>query len=158
MIVSKDRLREDITSVLEVIRLDADGRYACILSPKAILFEAPEPLTDEGVRLRRLLLEQREPLFTIPRALAEDTEPVDVFAGWSTDEFLLAFVNERVALVVACPDAEGVREKTLPHLEILADRLLRLDDRFRVDRQGRGLFFGRPRLDIIVIGGPNAQG
>ena len=158
MIASKDRLREDILSVLEAIRQDAGGRYACILDARAILFEAPAPLPDEGVRLHRLLLEQREELFTIPRALAKGTEPKDVFAGWPADEFLLAFVNERVALVVACPDAEGVREKTLPHLEILADRLLRLDERFRVDRQGRGLFFGRPRLDLIVIGGHGAQG
>ena len=157
MIVSKDRLREDIGAVLEAIRQDADGLYACILDPKAILFEAPEPLPDEGVRLHRLLLEQRHELFAIPRALAKDSEPPDVFAGWPTDEFLLAFVNERVALVVACPDAEAIRDKTLPHLEILADRLLRLEDRFRIDREGRGLFFGRPRLDLIVIGGHGAQ-
>ena len=153
MIVSKDRLREDIGVVLEAIRQDASARYACILDPKSILFEAPEPLPDEGVRLHRLLLEQREELFTIPRALAEGTDPPDVFASWMNDEFLLAFVNERVALVVACPDAEAVREKTLKHLEILADRLLRLEERFRVDRQGRGLFLGRPRLDLIVISG-----
>jgi hypothetical protein len=153
VIVSKDRLREDIGAVLEAIRQDASGRYACILDSKSILFEAPEPLPDEGVRLHRLLLEKRDELFAIPRALADGTDPPDAFAGWPGDEFLLAFVNERVALVVACPDAEAVREKTLKHLEILADRLLRLEDRFRVDRQGRGLFVGRPRLDLIVIGG-----
>jgi hypothetical protein len=153
VIVSKDRLREDIGAVLEAIRQDAQGRYACILDPKSILFEAPEPLPDEGVRLHRLLLEKRDELFAIPRALADATDPPDAFAAWPSDEFLLAFVNERVALVVACPDAEAVREKTLKHLEILADRLLRLEDRFRVDRQGRGLFLGRPRLDLIVIGG-----
>ena len=153
MIVSKDRLRDDIGAVLEAIREDAGGRYACILDSKTILFEAPEPLSDEGVRLHRLLTEQREELFAIPGALKDETDPPDVFAAWPSDEFLLAFVNERVALVVACPDAEAVREKTLAHLEILADRLLRLEDRFRVDRQGRGLFLGRPRLDLIVIGG-----
>ncbi len=152
MITSKDRLREDIAAVLEAIRHDAAGRYACILDPKGILFERPEPLDDDGVALHRLLLENREDLFAIPRALAAETEPPDVFARWPQDEFFLAFVNERVAVVVACPEAEPSRESALPHLTILADRLLRFDERYRVDRQGRGIFFGRPKLDLVVVG------
>ena len=152
MIVSKDGLREDIAAVLEAIRVEAAGRYACVLDPKGILFERPEPLDDDGVALHRLLQERREELFAIPRALAAESEPPDVFARWERDEFFLAFVNERVAVVVACPDAEPLREGALSHLTILADRLLRFDERYRVDRQGRGFFMGRPKLDIVVVG------
>jgi hypothetical protein len=37
-------------------------------------------------------------------------------------------------------------------LEVLADRLFRLDSSYRLDEQGRGLFFGSARLDMVVIG------
>jgi hypothetical protein len=167
VIASSERLKEDIAAVLGAIREEADARYACILDPRGIRFEVPEPLTDEGVALHRLLYASREDLFGIPRALAAGTEPPDVFADWEQDEFFLAFVNERVAVVVACAPfvnervavvvacahAEPVRETALPHLTILADRLLRFDERYRIDRQGRGLFFGQPKLDMIVVGG-----
>jgi hypothetical protein len=153
VIASSERLKEDIAAVLGAIREEADARYACILDPRGIRFEVPEPLTDEGVALHRLLYASREDLFGIPRALAAGTEPPDVFADWEQDEFFLAFVNERVAVVVACAHAEPVRETALPHLTILADRLLRFDERYRIDRQGRGLFFGQPKLDMIVVGG-----
>ena len=66
-------------------------------------------------------------------------------ARWgSPDEFLLAFVNGKVALVVACPDAERAQGEVLRPLRALADRLFRLNAAWRVDEKGRGLFFGRP--------------
>jgi hypothetical protein len=33
------------------------------------------------------------------------------------------------------------------------DQLLRWKAAYRFDAQGRGLFVGRPRLDVIVVGG-----
>ena len=32
------------------------------------------------------------------------------------------------------------------------DRVLRFDERYRIDPKGRGLLFGSPRLDLVVIG------
>ena len=78
----------------------------------------------------------------------------DAFETWSEgDEFLLAFVNGRVAVVVACPDAEEARQGAFDVLKVMADRLLRLDARYRLDEKGRGLFLGRARIDVIAVGG-----
>lgn len=76
----------------------------------------------------------------------------DVFEGWDDGEFVLAFLNGRVAVVLACPEAEPVRDQLMKPIELLADRLLRYDQSYRVDRRGRGLLFGRPKLDLIVVG------
>ena len=66
----------------------------------------------------------------------------DAFSGWADDEFLVAVLNERVALVVACPDAEALKAKVDPPLRVLVDRLLRWKAAYRIDAQGRGLFVG----------------
>ena len=76
----------------------------------------------------------------------------DVFAGWDHDEFFLAFLNGRVALVVACPEAAQAQERTQRPLRALADRLLRYNPTYRMDGKGRGFFFGSPRLDLVVVG------
>jgi hypothetical protein len=138
---------------MEAIRALGDGRYACLLEPGRIVLETPEPEDATTAALHRLLDGQRAALFAIPRALEAETPFDDPFADWDEDEFLLAFVNRRVALAVACPDAEALKEQAQDPLRVLADRLLRLDERYRLDERGRGFFFGRAKLDLVVVGG-----
>jgi hypothetical protein len=155
---SSRRLSGEVVEVLEAIRGLAEGRYACLVEPRGIVFETPEPEGREAWALRRFLEEKCAALFAIPKAMAEGTELDDAFAEWQEDEFLLAFVNGRVALVVACPDAEALRERAFPLLKALADRLFRFNETYRLDPEGRGLFFGRPKLDIVVVGGAQENG
>ena len=54
---------------------------------------------------------------------------------------------------MACPDAEALKESAAALWPVWADRVLRLDERYRIDPKGRGLLFGSPRLDLVVIGG-----
>ncbi len=147
-----------MVELLEAFRGLAGGRYACIVEPGGILFESPEPEEREAWTLRRFLEEKCTALFAIPKALADGTGMEDVFEEWHQDEFFLAFVNGRVALVVACPEAEPLRARAFPLLKVLADRLFRYNETYRLDAEGRGLFFGRPRLDIVVVGGAHENG
>jgi hypothetical protein len=147
-----------VVELLEAVRGLAAGRYACIVEPAGILFESPEPEERGAWALRRFLEEKCTALFAIPRALADGTSMDDVFAEWQEDEFFLAFVNGRVALVVVCPEAEPLRARAFPLLKVLADRLFRYNETWRLDPEGRGLFFGRPRLDIVVVGGAHENG
>jgi hypothetical protein len=126
------------------------------MEPARILFEDPEPEDRESFALRRLLEERGKALFAIPQHLETETSPEDVFADWHHDELFLAFINGRVALVVACAEAEPLRERAVRPLRALADRLLRYDEKYRMDEKGRGFFFGRARLDVVVVG--RAQG
>ena len=158
MFESSRRLSGEVVARLETLRGLAAGRYACVVEPKGILFESPEPEAREEWALRRFLEERCKALFSIPKALADGTAMDDAFEGWHEDEFFLAFVNGRVALVVACPDAESLRERVFPLLKALADRLFRYNESYRLDPEGRGLFFGRPRLDIVVVGGAHDNG
>ena len=105
MFESRERLADDIRRLLDAVRQEARGRYACLMEPGRILFEAPEPEEREEWALRRLLEERSAALFSLPRSMAGEGPAEDLFEGWETDEFLLAFVNGRVALAVACPDA-----------------------------------------------------
>ena len=147
-----------MVEALEAIRGLGDGRYACVVEPRGILFESPEPEGREAWALRRFLEDKCGALFAIPRAMADGTDLDDAFEEWQEDEFLLAFINGRVALVVACPDAESLRERAFPLLKALADRLFRYNETYRLDPDGRGLFIGRPRLDIVVVGAPHESG
>jgi hypothetical protein len=151
---STEKLAEQITRLLEGLRASCGGRYACILDPQRIRFETPEPEEAEDWALRRLLEERTGALFRIPESLAAGGPAEDVFEGWSGDELFLAFINGRVALVIACPDAEPLREQAMKPLRVLADRLFRYEPRYRMDRRGRGFFFGRAKLDIVVVGRP----
>jgi hypothetical protein len=155
---SSRRLSGEVVEVLEAIRGLAGGRYACLVEPKGIVFESPEPEDREAWALRRFLEEKGAALFAIPKAMAEGTALDDAFEGWQDHEFFLAFINGRVALVVACPDAESLRERAFPLLKALADRLFRYNETYRLDPEGRGLFIGRPRLDIVVVGGTHEDG
>jgi hypothetical protein len=63
-------------------------------------------------------------------------------------------VNGKVGVLVACTDAARLETDAQRLLHALFDRLLRLDPAWRVDEKGRGLFFGSPRLDTVVIPRP----
>jgi len=153
MFESRARLGEEIASLLDVVLEMAQGRYACLVEPAGIVFEAaPEP-PDDAWMLRQFLKERSAALFTLPAAMDAGGPAEDVFADWSQDEFFLAFFNRRVALVVACPEAEPLRESTPRLLKALADRLFRFNAAWRIGAQGQGgLFFGRAQLDVLVIG------
>ena len=152
------RLSGEVVEVLEALRGLAGARYACVVEPKGIVFESPEPEQREDWALRRFLEEKCAALFSIPKAMAEGTDLDDAFEEWHQDEFLLAFINGRVALVVACPDAESLRERAFPLLKALADRLFRYNETYRLDPEGRGLFIGRAKLDIVVVGRARENG
>jgi hypothetical protein len=155
---SSRRLSGEVVEVLEAIRGLGQGRYACVVEPRGIILESPEPEGPEAWALRRFLEDKCAALFAIPQAMADGTALEDAFEEWHRDEFLLTFINGRVALVVACPDAESLRERAFPLLKVLTERLLRYNETYRLDPQGRGLFIGRPRLDIVVVGGPHDNG
>ena len=103
--------------------------------------------------LRQFLKEKAAALFALPGAMDEGGPAEDVFADWSQDEFLLAFINRKVAVVVACPEAEPLREAALRPLKVLADRLVRYNQAWRLRPGGRGgFFFGGAQLDLVVVG------
>ena len=154
MFESSKKLGEDITGLLGALRRLGAGRYACLIEPKGIVFESSDPSESQWM-LRRFLEQRTAALFAIPAALAADGPAEDMFADWEQDEFLLAFVNGRVAVVVACPEAEPLKEKADELIRVLADRLLRFNAAWRVDQKGRGLFFGRAKLDLVVVGRPH---
>lgn len=149
---SRERLGQEILDVLAALRARGQGRYACILDRTGLVFEHPEPETAGDWALHRFLSANPEAVFAIPRALAGDAPLPDAFEDWHDDEFLVAVINGKVGVVVACPDAEGLRQDAMEPLKVLADRLLRYEPGYRVDEKGRGLFFGRPRLDLVVVG------
>lgn len=152
MFESRERLSEDILHLLDAVRQEAGGRYACLMEPGRILFETPEPEDRDGWSLRRLLEERSAALFSLPQSMAGEGPSEDLFEGWENDDFLLAFVNGRVALAVACPDAEAVRDAVMRPLRALADRLFRYNETWRLDERGRGFFLGSARLDVVVVG------
>jgi hypothetical protein len=160
MFESSARLADEVRGLLDALRTLGRGRYAVVFDHKAILFESTEPDTTGHWVLRRFLEQRTEALFRIPAGLASGGEMEDVFADWSApageeeDEFFLAFLNGRVGLLVACPDAEALKAESDEALRALADRLLRYNAAWRLDEKGRGLFFGQPRLDVVVVGRP----
>jgi hypothetical protein len=156
---SKERLADDIRGLLGACASAVGGRYACVLDPKSVLFENAEPEGGQWV-LRQYLEKRAGRLFEIPKAMAAGTELEDAFADWESpageppDEFLLAFINGRVALVAVCPNAEEAQGLVMRPLRALADRLFRLNAAWRLDEKGRGLFLSRPRLDLVAVGRP----
>ena len=87
--------------MVEAIRRLGEGRYACVLDAGGIVVESPEPPDGRAFALRQLIDDRRAAILAIPRTLAEDTATEDAFADWHEDQFLLAFLNQRVALIVA---------------------------------------------------------
>ena len=153
MFESKARLREDAGRLLEALRELGEGRYAALFVPKGVLLESPAEAS-EGWSLRPFVQSHAEALFRVPAALHGGEEMADLFEELPGDGFFLAFLNGRVGVLVACPDAQRLEDESGKVLKVLADRLLRLNPAWRVDEGGRGLFFGSPRLDTVVIGRP----
>jgi len=171
MFESKAGLQEDVRGLLDALRELGEGRYAALFDAKEVFLQSP----DEGLApqagmpfggdLRRLVLSRAEALFALPATLRAPDLPgeagqgggevSDVFEAWTEDEFFLAFLNGRVGLLVACPDAKRLESESGKLLGVMADRLLRFNPAWRVDERGRGLFFGSPRLDTVVIERPN---
>jgi hypothetical protein len=154
MFESRPARRQGLLEAVEAVRRLGGGRYACMLDARGLVLESPEPEDGRVFGLRQLIEDHRAAILSIPQALADATPLEDAFADWHEDEFLLAFLNRRVVLVVACPDAEALKQQAEPLWPVWADRALRYDERYRVDAQGRGLLFGSPRLDLVVIGRP----
>jgi hypothetical protein len=150
MFESSQRLAEDIERALGALRGASGGRYACLLDGKRVLFESAEE-GDGSWALRKFLEERRAALFALPEAMAGDGPADDVFEDWVQDDFFIAIFNRKAAVVVACPDAEALREPAGPLLKILADRLFRLEPSLRLDARGHGFFFGRAQLDVVVV-------
>jgi hypothetical protein len=152
---SKGRLQEDVHRLLDSLRRLGEGSYAALFDPKGLLAESPDDAGEGGWRLRRLVQNRAEALFHVPAALHGGEEMKDLFEDLADDEFFLAFLNGRVGILVACPDAKRLEEGSGELLRVFADRLLRLNPAWRLDERGRGLFFGSPRLDTVVIGRPS---
>jgi hypothetical protein len=150
------RLADDIRTLLEALREESGARYVCLLDPKGILAETPEPSSEGIWPLKRFLEARTRALFRVAAALRADQPFDDAFEGWTEDGFLLFFVNGRVGVVAACPDPEAARGRTERVVRVLVDRLLRYEPSWRVDERGRGLFFSQPRLDTVVVEPPGA--
>jgi hypothetical protein len=146
---STSRLREDVAGLLEALRTLAGGRYAVLFEAKGVLLESP---AGGDWVLRRFVDSHARALLEIPAALHGGGEMRDHFADWAQDEFFLAFVNGKAGILAVCTEAKRVEEESGPLLEVLADRLLRLNPAWRIDDKGRGFFAGHPRLDTIAIG------
>jgi hypothetical protein len=168
MFESKDGLQEDVRRLLEALRELGLGRYAALFDAKGVLLQSPDEVqpTQAGMPfggdLRRLVQARAEALLGLPATLRNPdatgdagVPPPDIFDAWTEDEFFLAFLNGRVGLLVACPDAKRLESESGKLLGVMADRLLRFNPAWRVDERGRGLFFGSPRLDTVVIERPN---
>ncbi|HEV8254065.1 MAG TPA: hypothetical protein VGQ78_04880 [Vicinamibacteria bacterium] len=145
------RLQRDITAALEALQRVTAGRYVWVTDAQRTWFETGDG--EDVAALRAFLEERRAALFAIPDALASGGPMDDAFEGWHDDEFLLAFVNGRVAVVSACVDAEQAREASFDVVRVLADRLFRYEPRLRIDPRGGGLFLGRARIDLVAVSG-----
>jgi len=147
---SEARLSEEVRGLLDAVRAATGARYACIAEPRGIRFEsAAAEQTRAG--LRAFLESRLAAIFELPASLSGSGPEQDAFESWDADDFVLAFLNGRVALLVACDEAETARERAERLFSTLADRLLRFQPSWRVDAKGRGLFFGRPRVDWVVV-------
>ena len=151
MLESPERLRDDIARLLDVIRGAAGARYACLLEPAGVVLESRAEGGPAEWAVRRFLEPRLSRVFALPASLAGQGPDEDVFEGWDEDDVVLAFLNGRIALALLGPDAAALRRGAEKPFSALADRLLRWKPALRVDESGRGLFFGRPRVDWIVI-------
>ncbi len=153
MFESSGRLQEEVQGLVDGLRTLGEGRYAALFDRKGLLLETPPGGREGEWALRDFVQKHAEALFRIPGALHDPDQAMDdAFAEWTDDEFFLAFVNGRVGLLVACPDAKRLEADSGELLRALVDRLLRLNPGWRTDEKGRGIFFGRPRLDTVAIG------
>jgi hypothetical protein len=154
MFESSKRLHEDVNGLLGALRSLAEGRYAALFDAKGVMMESPAGGSEGEWALRRFIETRGPALFRIPAALHGEEPMQDIFEEWHADEFFLAFVNGKVGVLVACPDAKRVEADSGKLLKVLVDRLLRLNPGWRLDERGRGLFGGRPKLETVAIGSP----
>jgi hypothetical protein len=152
MFESSRRLHEDLSDALDALRSLGEGRYAAVFDRNGVLLESPRGGEQGEWALRKFLEAHAPSLFGIPAALHGEGEMDDVFEDWTSDEFFLAFVNGKVGVIVACADAKRVEGESGRLMQVLVDRLLRLNPAWRVDEKGRGMFAARPRLDTVAIG------
>jgi hypothetical protein len=157
MFESASRLRKDVSEILDALRGLGDSRYAAVFDAKSVVAESPADTSAGEWALRRLLQAQADALLRLPRALQGGEEFEDLFAGFADEEFLLSVVNGKLGVLVACADAAKLKDESERLVAVLVDRLLRLDGRYRLDEHGRGLFFGSPRLDTVVIPRPDPR-
>lgn len=157
MFESETRLRRDVVDILDSLRELGEGSYAAVFDARAIVLESVSEGSPGAAVLRQLLQAEAGPLLRLPGALQRGEATSDFFAGFAADEFLLAVVNGKVGVLVACAVAQKLETESAPLLRALADRLLRLDPAWRYDEKGRGIFFGSPRLDTVVIARPEAE-
>ena len=150
MFESADKLRRDVSDMLDALRELGDGRYAAVFDARTVVAESPDHTSEGEWPLRRLLQSHAESVLRLPGALHAGDEMGDPFAEWTSDEFLLSVVNGKVGVLVACADAARLEADAERLLHALFDRLLRLDPSWRVDEKGRGLFYGSPRLDLMM--------
>jgi hypothetical protein len=149
---SHTRLEEQVAGLLQGIRAEAGGRYAAIVEPARVVFESFDEGDEQALRLRHFVERRSADLFALPAAMAGEQALDDLFEEWREDAFVVAVVNGRVALLLACPDAEAARAGLDRPLRTLADRLFRFEPRWRLDARGRGYFLGRARLEVVVVG------
>jgi hypothetical protein len=157
MFESASRLRRDVHEMLGALRELAESRYAAVFDATSLVAESPDETAEGQWALRRLLQSKADALLRLPRALESGEEVSDLFADYGQEEFLLAVVNGKLGVLVACSDATRLKDDSERLLPALFDRLLRLDDRYRLDEKGRGLFWGSPRLDTVVIPRPENE-
>jgi hypothetical protein len=151
MFASTTRLAEEIRSCLTAILALGGGRYACVIDEDGIRFEEPEAADAEGLALRAIISDRRTAVLGLGTRLASEEPMEDVFAGCEREGLFVAILNGRVALIVSSPRPEALREQSRQPLRALADRLMRFNPAYGADARGRGFFFGRPRLDLIVV-------
>lgn len=151
MFESREKLRGDVAGLLHALRELGAGRYAAVFDARTVVSESPAEGSEDDPVLRSLVREKGAALLRLPAALHSGEELADVFDAWTRDEFLLAVVNGRVGVLVACAEAARLEAESARLLRVLVDRLLRLEPAWRYDERGRGLFFGSPRLDTVVI-------
>jgi hypothetical protein len=157
MFESATRLRKDVSEMLDALRALGSSRYAAVFDAAQVIAESPSEANEGEWALRRVLQGSPEALLRVPRALEADGPLDDLFTDFGDEEFLLAVVNGKLGLLVACADAARLKADSAGLLPTLFDRLLRLDDRYRLDERGRGLFWGSPRLDTVVIPRPGSE-
>ncbi len=155
MFESESRLRQDVLDILDSLRGLGGGSFAAVFDTRTIVAESAAEDASGAPALRRLLAGEAASLLRLPGALQRGDEIGDLFASFEADEFLLAVVNGKVGLLVACVDAERLEQEAKRLLRALVDSLLRLDSTWRYDEKGRGIFVGSPRLDTVVIPRPD---
>ncbi len=154
MLDSAGTVGAQITTLLDVLRALSDSRYACLADAWRVHFESSDGDVED---LRGFLAARTTALFALPASLTGGDGPSeDVFAEWDgPDGFLLAFINRRVAAVVACRAPEALQETALRPLEALAERVFQWQPSTRGDGGPLSLFVNRPRLDFVVVGPPD---